>query len=169
MPQKRNPVGASVALAAAVRVPGLVATMLAAMPQEHERGLGGWQAEWETLPEILRLTAGALWQIAEVAEGLELDAKRMRANLDITKGVICAEAVAMALVPTLGKTTAHRVVEDACRQALARDVALRTVLAETPQVTEILSADTLDRLCDPRNATGLANQLIQRALARRVE
>jgi 3-carboxy-cis,cis-muconate cycloisomerase len=107
--------------------------------------------------------------MAEVAEGLELDAKRMRANLDITKGVICAEAVAMALVPTLGKTTAHRVVEDACRQALARDVALRTVLAETPQVTEILSADTLDRLCDPRNATGLANQLIQRALARRVE
>jgi 3-carboxy-cis,cis-muconate cycloisomerase len=169
MPQKRNPVGASVALAAAVRVPGLVATMLAAMPQEHERGLGGWQAEWETLPEILRLTAGALWQMAEVAEGLELDAKRMRANLDITKGVICAEAVSMALVPTLGKTTAHRVVEDACRQALARDVALRTVLAETPQVTEILSADTLDRLCDPRNATGLANQLIQRALARRVE
>lgn len=165
MPQKRNPVGASVALAAAVRVPGLVATMLAAMPQEHERGLGGWQAEWETLPEILRLAAGALWQMAEVAEGLELDADRMRANLDITKGVICAEAVAMALVPTLGKTTAHQVVEDACRQALARDVALRTVLAEIPQVTEILSADALDRLCDPRNATGLADQLIQRALA----
>ncbi len=169
MPQKRNPVGASVTLAAAVRVPGLVATMLAAMPQEHERGLGGWQAEWETLPEILRLAAGALWQMAEVAEGLEPDADRMRANLDITKGVICAEAVAMALVPTLGKTTAHQVVEDACHQALARDVALRTVLAENPQVTEILSADDLDRLCDPRNATGLADQLIQRALARRVE
>ena len=169
MPQKRNPVGASVALAAAVRVPGLVATMLAAMPQEHERGLGGWQAEWETLPEILRLTAGALWQMAEVAEGLELDAKRMRANLDITKGVICAEAVSMALVPTLGKTTAHRVVEDACRQALARDVALRIVLADIPQVMALLSADELDHLCDPRNATGLANQLIQRALARRVE
>jgi 3-carboxy-cis,cis-muconate cycloisomerase len=76
MPQKRNPVGASAALAAAVRVPGLVATMLAAMPQEHERGLGGWQAEWETLPEILRLAAGALWQMAEVAEGLELDPDR---------------------------------------------------------------------------------------------
>ncbi|HEX5546447.1 MAG TPA: 3-carboxy-cis,cis-muconate cycloisomerase [Ktedonobacterales bacterium] len=169
MPQKRNPVGAAVALAAAVRVPGLVATMLAAMPQEHERGLGGWQAEWETLPEIVRLAAGALWQMAEVAEGLELDAARMRANLDITKGVICAEAVAMALVPMLGKTTAHQVVEDACRQALARDVTLRAALVDIPQVTEILSADTLDRLCDPRNATGLADQLIQRALARRVE
>lgn len=165
MPQKRNPVGASVALAAAVRVPGLVATMLAAMPQEHERGLGGWQAEWETLPEILRLAAGALWQMIQVAEGLELDANRMRANLDITKGVICAEAVAMALVPTLGKTTAHQIVEDACRQALAQDVALRAVLADNPQVTALLSADELDRLCDPRNATGLADQLIQRALA----
>ena len=165
MPQKRNPVGASVALAAAVRVPGLVATMLAAMPQEHERGLGGWQAEWETLPEILRLAAGALWQMIQVAEGLELDANRMRANLDITKGVICAEAVAMALVPTLGKTTAHQIVEDACRQALAQDVALRAVLADNTQVTALLSADELDRLCDPRNATGLADQLIQRALA----
>jgi len=165
MPQKRNPVGASVALAAAVRVPGLVATMLAAMPQEHERGLGGWQAEWETLPEILRLAAGALWQMIQVAEGLELDANRMRANLDITKGVICAEAVAMALVPMLGKTTAHQVIEDACRQALTRDVALRAVLADNTQVTALLSADELDRLCDPRNATGLADQLIQRALA----
>jgi len=79
--------------------------------------------------------------------------------------VICAEAVAMALVPTLGKTTAHRIVEDACRQALARDIPLRTVLADIPQVTALLSADELDRLCDPRNATGLADQLIQRALA----
>jgi 3-carboxy-cis,cis-muconate cycloisomerase len=69
----------------------------------------------------------------------------------------------------LGKTTAHQVVEDACRQALARDIPLRAVLAGIPQVTEILSADTLDRLCDPRNATGLADQLIQRALAHHVE
>jgi 3-carboxy-cis,cis-muconate cycloisomerase len=88
LPQKRNPVGVSVALAAATRVPGLVATMLAAMPQEHERGLGGWQAEWETLPEIVRLTAGSLWQMAQVAEGMDLDADHMRANLDLNQGVI---------------------------------------------------------------------------------
>jgi 3-carboxy-cis,cis-muconate cycloisomerase len=169
MPQKRNPVGASVVLAAAVRTPGLVATMLSAMPQEHERGLGGWQAEWETLPTIVRLAAGALWQMAQIAEGLKLDGDRMRANLDMTKGVICAEAVSMALVPMLGKTAAHQIVEEACRQALAQDMSLRAVLAEKPQVTALLSADALDRLCDPRNATGLADQLIQRALARRVE
>ena len=50
MPHKRNPVRAAVALSAAVRAPGLVATILSAMPQEHERGLGGWQAEWDTIP-----------------------------------------------------------------------------------------------------------------------
>lgn len=165
LPQKRNPVGSSVALAAATRVPGLVATMLSAMPQEHERGLGGWQAEWETLPEIARLTAGALWQMTQAVEGMELDSSRMRANLDVTQGVICAEAVAMALVPFLGKSAAHKVIEDASRHALDQHRPLRAVLADMPQVIAALSADALDRLCDARNATGLADQLIRRVLA----
>jgi 3-carboxy-cis,cis-muconate cycloisomerase len=169
LPQKRNPVGVSVALAAATRVPGLVATMLAAMPQEHERGLGGWQAEWETLPEIVRLTAGALWQMAQVAEGMDLDADHMRANLDLNQGVICAEAVAMALVPGLGKSAAHQVVADASRHALSQRIPLRAVFAEMPLVTALLSADAFDRLCDPRNATGLADQLIQRTLAQPID
>src|SRR5439155_7339951 len=90
MPHKQNPVGASVALAAAVRAPGLVATMLAAMPQEHERGLGGWQAEWDTLPELVQLTAGAARAMADGLEGLVVDAARMRANLDLTHGLIMA-------------------------------------------------------------------------------
>src|SRR5207249_12326922 len=99
MPQKRNPVGAAIALAAAVRVPGLVATMLSAAVQEHERGLGNWPAEWETLPEIALLTAGALDALAGVVEGLEVDPARMRANLELTRGQIFAEAVQMALAP----------------------------------------------------------------------
>jgi 3-carboxy-cis,cis-muconate cycloisomerase len=165
MPQKRNPVGSAVALAAATRVPGLVATMLAAMPQEHERGLGGWQAEWETLPEIARLTAGALAQMIQIADGLELDTDRMRANLAINGGLICAEAVSMALVPSLGKSAAHQLVEQASRDALDQGISLRAVLAKMPQVTTLLADDALDRLCDPRNATGLAAQLVQRALA----
>jgi 3-carboxy-cis,cis-muconate cycloisomerase len=165
MPQKRNPVGSSVALAAATRVPGLVATMLAAMPQEHERGLGGWQAEWETLPEIARLTAGALAQMIQIAEGLELDTDRMRANLAINGGVICAEAVSMALVPSLGKSAAHQLVEQASRDALDQGISLRAALANMSQVTTLLTDDALDRLCDPRNATGLAAQLVRRALA----
>src|SRR5207344_380448 len=60
MPQKRNPVGCAAILAAAMRAPGLAATMLSSMPQEHERGLGGWQAEWATLPELVSIAHGAV-------------------------------------------------------------------------------------------------------------
>src|SRR5664279_6046307 len=97
MPQKRNPVGASVVLAASLRAPGLVATMLAALPHEHERGLGGWQVEWETLPELVHLAAGAARHVAEMLDGLEVDVTRMRANVDITNGVALAESVSMVL------------------------------------------------------------------------
>jgi len=97
MPHKRNPVGSVVAQAAALRVPGLVAVMLSAMLQEHERGVGGWHAEWETLPQIVLLTAGALHQTVAMVAGLEVDAARMRKNLDATDGLIMAEAVTLAL------------------------------------------------------------------------
>ncbi|HEY6097892.1 MAG TPA: 3-carboxy-cis,cis-muconate cycloisomerase, partial [Anaeromyxobacter sp.] len=103
MPQKRNPVAAAVVRAAALRVPALVSTMLAAMVQEHERGLGGWHAEWETLPEIALLAAGALEQVTRVVRGLEVDAARMRRNLEATEGGIQAAAVAGALAGRLGR------------------------------------------------------------------
>ena len=169
LPQKRNPVGASVALAAATRLPGLVATMLAAMPQEHERGLGGWQAEWETLPEIVCLTAGALAQMTQVMEGIELDSDRMRANLDLTHGVICAEAVALALALSVGKPEAHRLVREASHRALTQQTPLREALAGMPEVTARLSGDDLDRLCDPASVTGPAERLIQRVLAQEID
>ena len=169
LPQKRNPVGASVALAAATRLPGLVATMLAAMPQEHERGLGGWQAEWETLPEIVCLTAGALAQMTQVMEGIELDSDRMRANLDLMHGVICAEAVALALALSVGKPEAHRLVREASHRALTQQTPLREALAAMPEVTARLSGDDLDRLCDPASVTGPAERLIQRVLAQEID
>src|SRR5262249_50100614 len=93
MPPKRNPVGCATVLAAATRIPALVSVLLSAMTQEHERGLGGWQAEWETVPEILLLTSGALSQMRQVMVGLRVDSQRMRANLDATRGLIYAEAV----------------------------------------------------------------------------
>ncbi|HEX8727485.1 MAG TPA: 3-carboxy-cis,cis-muconate cycloisomerase [Ktedonobacterales bacterium] len=169
LPQKRNPVGASVALAAATRVPGLVATMLAAMPQEHERGLGGWQAEWETLPEVACLTAGALAQMTQVVESMELDSDRMRANLDLTHGAICAEAVALALALSVGKSEAHRLVREASHRALTQQTPLREALAGMPEVTARLSGDDLDRLCDPASVTGPAERLIQRVLAQEID
>ena len=165
MPQKRNPVGASIALAAGVRVPPLVATMLAAAVQEHERGLGNWPSEWETLPQIALVVAGALDAMASVVAGLDLDAERMRANLDATRGQIFAEAVQMALAPALGRGAAHSLVARACRQAAAQRVHLRDILAQEPEVTARFDAAALDRLFDPMRYLGESRAFIERVLA----
>ena len=166
MPQKRNPVGASIALAAAVRVPGLVATILSAAVQEHERGLGDWPAEWEVLPEIVQLAAGALDAMAEVVEGLDVHPQRMRANLDVTKGLIFAEAVQMALAPSIGRDAAHALVASACRRAVAQDAHLRDILAAEPKVTEVLDRAEIERLFDPAGYLGMSGAYVERALAR---
>lgn len=165
MPHKRNPVGSAVILAAAARVPALVSVMLAAMVQEHERGLGGWHAEWETLPEICTLAAGALAQAIAIVEGLHVDAAKMASDLDLTRGLILAEAVAIALGAKLGKSEAHALVEGASARALAQRKPLRDVLAADPRVSAHLSVADLSRLLDPRNYLGQAPRLVARALA----
>jgi 3-carboxy-cis,cis-muconate cycloisomerase len=167
MPQKRNPVGSAVALAASARVPALVSVMLGAMAQEHERGLGGWQAEWETLPEIFLLAGGALRHMAEVIAGLEIDAPRMRRNLEVGAGAAFAGPAAAALTPHLGRQRAHQILEDALRRALEQGRHLREVLADDPAVRAHLSTGDLQRLFDPAAAAGAAGQLVDRALAAR--
>jgi 3-carboxy-cis,cis-muconate cycloisomerase len=164
MPHKRNPVGCAAVLAAAVRVPGLAATMLSGMVQEHERALGGWQAEWDTLPEIMRLSAGALRQLGDVAAGLNVDAARMRANLDATHGQIMAEAVTLALGADIGRMAAHELVERACRAASESGRHLRDVLKQDPEVSAHLGAADIDRLLDPAGHTGAAAAFVERVL-----
>lgn len=158
MPHKRNPVGCAAVLSAAVRMPQLVATMLAGMVQEHERALGGWQAEWDTLPQIVTLAAGALRQMGEVAAGLQVDAARMRANLDLTHGLILGEAAMLELGSRIGRLEAHHVVEQASRRALAQGTTLREALAQTlgdnPAHAGLLDDTALDRLADPANYAG---------------
>ena len=165
MPHKRNPVLSAVVLAAATRVPGLVSTMLSAMVQENERGLGGWHAEWETLPQIFSLTGGALHHLTDAVAGLEIDAARMAENLEITRGLIFAEAVQMALGPALGRLPAHDLVQAAAKRALAEKRALKDILAADPQVTKHLPPADLARLFDPRQYLGSAHAMIDRALA----
>ena len=165
MPHKRNPVGAAVLISAATRVPGLVATLFSAMPQEHERSLGLWHAEWETLPEICRLVSGALQQALAVSEGLEVDAERMARNLDLTQGLLLAEAVSIVLAQRLGRDTAHHLLEQCCKRAVAEQRHLRAVLADEPQVTAELSAAELDRLLDPAHYLGQAHTWVMRAVA----
>ena len=164
MPHKRNPVGCAAVLAAAVRVPGLAATMLSGMVQEHERALGGWQAEWDTLPEILRLSAGALRQLGDVAAGLNVDAARMRANLDATHGQVMAEAVTLALGAGIGRMAAHELVERACRAGSESGRHLRDVLKHDPEVSAHLGEAEIDRLLDPAGHTGAAAAFVERVL-----
>lgn len=164
MPHKRNPVGSAVVLAAAIRVPALVSVMLAAMVQEHERGLGGWQAEWETLPEICTLTAGALSQVTQVLAGLEVHEAKMEANLDATRGLILSEAVAVALGKHIGRFKAHSILEQSCRRALDSGRHLRDVLMEDENVRAHLSSNDIACLLDPRNYTGSAEGMVDRAL-----
>ena len=167
MPHKRNPVSSAAILSAAIRVPGLVSVMLTAMVQEHERGFGDWHAEWETLPEICTLAAGALSHLTQLLAGIELDAARMAENLEATRGLILAEAVTMALGGRIGRLQAHHLVEAACKRAAVGKRHLREVLTEDAEVGKHLSAADLERLLDPRNYVGMAEHLVERALAAR--
>ncbi|MGO4000064.1 3-carboxy-cis,cis-muconate cycloisomerase [Pseudomonas fluorescens] len=165
MPHKRNPVGAAVLISAATRVPGLVSTLFSAMPQEHERSLGLWHAEWETLPEICCLVSGALQQALAIAQGLEVDAERMARNLDLTQGLVLAEAVSIVLAQRIGRDRAHHLLETCCKRAVAEQRHLRAVLGDEPQVTGELSATELDQLMDPAHYLGQAQTWVERALA----
>ncbi|CAB3664783.1 3-carboxy-cis,cis-muconate cycloisomerase [Trinickia soli] len=166
MPHKRNPVGCAAALTAAARVPGLVATMLGAMVQEHERALGGWQAEWETLPDIARLCSGALANVTDMVSGLEVDTTRLTANLQMTRGLVLAEAVMLALGTSLGRMRAHELVEHASHKAVQSGRTLRDVLCDNPDVTGVLDERQLNALFDPANYSGQARQFVDAVLER---
>ena len=165
MPHKRNPVGAAVLIGAATRVPGLLSILFAAMPQEHERSLGLWHAEWETLPEICCLVSGALQQALMIARGMEVGSERMLRNLDLTQGLVLAEAVSIVLAQRLGRDAAHHLLEQCCKRAVAEKRHLRAVLGDEPKVTAELSSAELDRLLDPANYLGQAQTWVERALA----
>jgi 3-carboxy-cis,cis-muconate cycloisomerase len=166
MPHKQNPVNASVVLAAAIRAPGLVATMLAAMPQEHERGLGGWQAEWPTLSELVSLTAGAAQAAAALLEGLVVNETRMRENLQVTHGLIASEAIAMALAAHVGRSDSHRLVEEAARRMRTDGGTLGDALAADPSVTRYLSRAEIDRHLAPERYIGAVRALVDRVVRR---
>jgi 3-carboxy-cis,cis-muconate cycloisomerase len=165
LPHKRNPVGAVLVTAAARRVPGLVATLLGAMAQEHERATGAWHAEWEPLAELLRLVGGAAARTRELLAGLEVHPDRMRAGLEVTGGQLLAEPVAAALAGALGRIPAQDLVRRLSRQAAGTGRPLGEVLAEDPTVRSHLEEADIDRLLDPEGYLGSAGQFIDRALA----
>lgn len=165
MPHKRNPTAAASALAAATMAPQLAATILAGQVQEHERSAGPWQAEWPTLVTLALVTSGGLAAVVDMAQGLEVDGERMRANLDTTKGLIMAEAVSFALADKIGKADAHKLIEDASHKAVRDKRHLRDVLMDDQRVRAHLSEADLQRLFEPDSYQGVAQAFIDRQLA----
>lgn len=164
LPHKRNPVSCAAVLAAATRVPGLVSTMLSAMVQEQERALGGWQAEWETLPQIVCLTGAALQHMMTVMDGLEINISRMLANLEVTRGLIYAESVSMLVASRLGKAAAHELLEKASQQAVKENRHLKDVLLEDATVRAHFANADIAKLFEPLSYTGMANEFITRTI-----
>jgi 3-carboxy-cis,cis-muconate cycloisomerase len=164
LPHKRSPNTAAVGIAAATIAPNLLATIIAGQVQEHERGLGGWQAQWHAIPALLLVTSGALAAVAELAQGLETDAERMRSNLDIGQGLIMIEAVTIALGAKLGPHQAKLIVEEASKQAIANKRHLNSILAEDPRVTAHMTPGELARLFELMGYQGVAQTYIDRLI-----
>jgi 3-carboxy-cis,cis-muconate cycloisomerase len=154
MPNKRNPTACSLTLAAAHRVPGLVASFLSAMVQEHERAVGAWQAEWPVVAGVVKATGVAVASMADVAEGLSVDTERMRVNIENTRGLIFAERAMMLLGSKLGRDVAHKLLQAAAGRCASEGRSLAAVLAETSEVTAHLSAAELEQLEVPEQYLG---------------
>jgi 3-carboxy-cis,cis-muconate cycloisomerase len=167
MPQKRNPIACAITLAAANRVPGLVSAFLSGMVQEHERGVGGWQAEWPTVAGLIQATGLAVVSMAEVSEGLTVDEVRMRANIQSTQGAVFAEKAMMLLSERLGRDVAHKLLEEATRKSAAQGRRLAAVLAEMPEIKSHIEPAVLQQLESPEQYLGAAEEFRAGLLGKR--
>jgi 3-carboxy-cis,cis-muconate cycloisomerase len=169
MPHKQNPVSSVLITAAADRVPGLVSTLLAAMPQPYERAAGAWQSEWEPLGELLRLAASASERARAMLADLRVHPGRMTANLELTGGLVLAENAAGKLMHAMGRGAAQQLVAELCKRAVRDGTALRTVLLTEPRVRSVLSEAEVRQATDPADYLGAAGDFVDRALAAHAE
>ncbi len=166
MPQKRNPISSCYIHAAISVVRQHAAALMDAMVADHERSTGPWEIEWIVLPEAFCLMSGALQQARSVVAGLEVDAVRMRANLDLTNGLVMSEAVMMGLGRYLGREYAHDLVYDLCREATQENRPLLDLLAAHPEIAKHVDRQKLAALCDPETYLGLSGVMVDRVLSR---
>ncbi|XHL93360.1 lyase family protein [Streptomyces niveus] len=165
-PHRRTPVRAALIAAAARQAPALASVLLGALVAEDERPAGPWQAEWQPLRELLRLTGGAARDAAELARGLRVFPDRMRDNLALTHGVLAAERLATALTPAVGRARARELLGAAERLAAGAGIPLAQALTETdPAVAELIGEERMRALTDPAGYTGSAAAFVDRALA----
>src|SRR5579884_175244 len=169
MPQKRNPISCELILAGAKALRQHAGLVLDALVSDFERATGPWHVEWIAVPESFGYAAGVLRQSEFMLGGLIVDPQRMARNLDMTHGLIVAEAVMMGLAPHIGRNEAHDLVYDCCRKAIERDRPLLDVLLETPTAAEPLGVAKLRALTDPANYLGAAGAMVDRVLAGRGE
>jgi 3-carboxy-cis,cis-muconate cycloisomerase len=167
MPQKRNPISSVYITAQTAMVRQLVAALLEAQVEDHERSTGPWEIEWIALPDIFMLSAGALAQTRFLVSGLQVNEKKMRANLDITHGLIMAEAVMMGLGAKMGRNRAHDVVYDICREVVKTGRPLLELLEENKEISKHADGKMLEKLVDPTNYLGVAGEMVDRVLQMR--
>ena len=167
MPQKRNPISCLYIHANISVVRQHAAALMDAMVADHERSTGPWEIEWVSMPEIFCLMAGALKQAKFILAGLEVDTQRMRANIDLTNGLVMSEAVMMGLGPYIGREVAHDLVYDICRDSIKTNRPLLDLLAEHPEINQHVDRATLATFCDPMNNLGQAGVMVDRVLAAR--
>jgi 3-carboxy-cis,cis-muconate cycloisomerase len=166
MPQKRNPISSCYIHSAVSVVRQHAAALMDAMIADHERSTGPWEIEWIVLPEAFCLLAGALKQTRFVLAGLEVDAEKMRANIDLTRGLVMSEAVMMGLGPYIGREYAHDLVYDLCREAIKTDRPLLDLLVAHKEIKAHLNRAQLATLCDPANYLGEAGVMVDKVLSR---
>jgi 3-carboxy-cis,cis-muconate cycloisomerase len=165
MPQKKNPIAAVSARAAAAQAPGLVAILLGAMAQEHERAAGAWHSEWRPLRGLFVTVGSAVAWLADALDDLDVDAAAMELNLTLSGGALLAERVAAELAPLLGRDAAQALVAAASRSASdtggSFEAALSARIAESPELVAVKVA----QLLEPRGYLGSAGALVDRAIA----
>ncbi|MCC7371330.1 MAG: 3-carboxy-cis,cis-muconate cycloisomerase [Chloroflexi bacterium] len=164
LPHKRNPVDTVAAVAAARLALGLVPVISASLMQEHERAIGGWQSEWAALPELFGYAAGAVERVRLSLAGLEVHADRMLDNLGVTRGLLMAESLSMALAGRIGKAEAHHAVQAACQRAVRQADDLEAVALADEKIAGPLSADEIRAALDPLAYLGSTDRFINRAL-----
>ena len=165
MPHKRNPVHCAAILTQAAFLPGLLGVLASALPQEHERALGGWQAEWQAVPQILQGTGTALQQSVALLAGLELQPQAMRANIDVSRGLVMAESVAFGLAPQMGKADAHALLERLSRQAVDSGQTLEETLLQDPEACRLATPAQFSAWLSPLAYLGASGEFVDRVLS----
>jgi 3-carboxy-cis,cis-muconate cycloisomerase len=166
MPHKVNPAGCICILANSARVPSLLSTLHVALVGDHERATGLWHAEWQTITDLVQLTGGALARAVEITDGLVVDGKQMLNNLELTRGLIYAENVAIALAPLMDRAQAHLLIEQCCLEARRNSLHLKDVCLNHPMIRKLLEPSEIEVCFDPTHSLGVSKEFIDRVLER---